>query len=137
MSEIYEVTGIVVAIVGIVIPTWLTIRPQDITYKLILHESPVHSPIESKIALEVSHPDKPIKKCRVIYNGKELICDETKQNWATILAEEAALFRIPKGLEDENAKVIVKNHWHRLEKTTLNKIQREEPSKAWAKFIEL
>lgn len=136
MSEVYEVTGIVLAIAAIVISTWLAIRPQDITYKLILHDSPVHKPIESRIALEVSHPDKPIKKCRVIYKGKELICDETNQRWATVLAQGSALFRIPIGLEDENAKVTVKNGWHRLEKTTLKNIQKQEPFKAWAKFIE-
>jgi hypothetical protein len=41
----------------------------------------------------------------------------------------------PLGFEDENAKVIVKNGRHTLEKTTLKNIQQQEHFKPWAANI--
>jgi hypothetical protein len=126
MSEIYEVIGIIVAITGsIIIPIWLAIRPQDIPHKLIRYDGTVDKPIKSKIALEVSHPDKSIKKCRIIYKGTELFCDgKPNQKGVTVLAGESALFRVPLGFEDENAKISVKNGWHTLQKAKLRTIEQ-------------
>ena len=129
MVNLYEAITIGVAIAGtIIIPIVLAVRPQDIVFKLIRHESIVEKPIKSRIALEVSHPDKPIKKCRVIYNGTELPCDENpNQNWSPVFAQGSALFRIPLDMEDEDAKVIVKNGWHTLQKTRLGNASQVQP----------
>jgi hypothetical protein len=97
---------------GIIIPIavsiFLVYKPEKVQFKLIRHDSPVKEPFESKTALEVFHPDKAIGKCKVIFNGHELICDKTKLTHVTVLAQETAFFRIPSNLEVEDAKVIVK-----------------------------
>ena len=57
MVNPYEALTITVAIAsGIIIPIYLATKPQSITFKIIRHDSVVHEPIESKVALEVSHP---------------------------------------------------------------------------------
>ena len=124
----YETLTIVVAIfAGIMIPIismYITSRPQDIVFKFIRQDSVVDKPIKSKIALEVSHPDKPIKKCRIIYKNVELVPDENPNNkCTTILAQGTALYRIPLNMEDEDAKVVVKNGRHNILKTKLKEIQ--------------
>jgi WD40 repeat protein len=124
----YETLTIVVAIIaGIMIPMisiYIALSPQDIVFKFVRRDSVVDKPIKSRIALEVSHPDKPIKKCRIIYNNMELVTDENlNHKWATVLAQGTALFRIPLNMEDEDAKIVVKNGRRTIEKTKLKEIQ--------------
>jgi hypothetical protein len=130
----YEIATITVAIVAIIVPVFITYRPQRIPFKLIRRDSQVKEPFQSKIAIEVSHPDKTIEKCRVFYNGHILISEESKKTEVTIFAQGSALFRIPIGKEDEEAKIVVKNGRHTLRKEKLKDL--ELSFKPWAKYID-
>lgn len=125
MSLVDTLTISVAVASGIIIPVALAYRPQDIPFKLIRHDSSVDKPIESKTAIEVSHPDRTITKCRVIYKGHALLCDESNQPYVTVLAQGSALFRIPSNLEDNEAKIIVKNGRHVLRKEKLKDLERK------------
>jgi hypothetical protein len=123
MSLIDALTISVAVASGIIIPIALAYRPEDIPFKLIRHDSSVDKPIESKTAIEVSHPDKAITKCRVIYKGHALLCDESNQLYVTVLAQGSALFRIPLNLEDNEAKIVVKNGRHIIRKEKMKDIE--------------
>ena len=126
MSElsIAVATGIIIPTVAILVTVLLAYKPEHIPFKLIRHDSFVKDPFESKTAFEVSHPDKTIEKCRVIFNGHALICDESKLPHVTILAQGSALFRIPINLESEQGYVVVKNGRHTIRKEKLQDIER-------------
>jgi len=124
--SVYDLALIAIAIIGsIVIPLVIAYRPEHIPFSLRRHDSPMKEPFESNTAIEVFHPDKTIEKCRVIFKGHELISDEKKLTHLTILAQGAALFRIPLNLEDENAKVVVKNGRHTLRKEKFKDLERQ------------
>lgn len=124
--SVYELGGIIVAVAsGIFVPIFLAYKPEHVPFKLIRHDSTVEEPFQSKTALEVSHPDETIEKCRVIYNGHALICDESKLPHVTVLAQGTALFRIPLNMENEDTKVIVKNGRHSIRKEKLKDIERQ------------
>jgi hypothetical protein len=123
--SVYEIATIAVAFAGtIIVPLVIAYRPQSIPFKLIRYYSQVKEPFESNTAIEVSHPDKTIEKCRVLYNGQALICDDSKLPHVTILAQGSALFRIPLNLEDEKAKITIKNGRHTLRKEKLKDIEK-------------
>jgi hypothetical protein len=125
MFDIYQVLVSGISISALITSVYVALR-QDVTYKLIRHDSVVEKPIKSRIALEVSHPDKPIKKCQVFYNGTALRCDETNQDWATTFAQGSALYRIPLGQENDEAVIKVKNGWHNLGKTKLRYVEKPQ-----------
>jgi hypothetical protein len=122
--SVYELLTISVALAsGIIVPIFLAYRPEHVPFKLIRHDSSVKESIESKTALEVSHPDKTIERCKVIYNGHELFCDESNSTRVTVLAQGTALSRIPTNTEDEESKVIVKNGRHTIRKEKMKEIE--------------
>jgi len=121
--EIAIASGIVIPVVAIVVTIFLAYKPEKIPFKLIRRDSSVKQPFESNTAIEVSHPDKTIEKCRVIYNGKELFSEESNQPYVTVFAQGSALFRIPISKESENAKIIVKNGRHTLRKERLKDLE--------------
>jgi hypothetical protein len=121
--DIAIISGIIIPIIAIAVSIFLAYKPEKIPFKLIRKDSSVKEPIESNTALEVSHPDKTIERCKLIYNGRELICDESKLTHVTILAQGSALFRIPIDTEDEEAKVTVKNGRHTIRKEKMKEIE--------------
>jgi hypothetical protein len=122
--EVAIASGIIIPTVAIAVSIFLAYRPEKIPFRFLRYDSLVEKPFESKTALEVSHPDKTIEKCRVIYDGQALICEESKLHHTTIFAQGSALFRIPLNIENEEAKVIVKNGRHTIRKERFKDIER-------------
>lgn len=121
--DIALASGIIIPIIAILVTVFLAYKPEKIPFKLIRRDSPVKEPFESKTALEVSHPEKTIENCRVIYNGKELIAEESNLSHVTILSQGSALFRIPIAMENEEAMVIVKTGRHIIKKEKLKDVE--------------
>jgi hypothetical protein len=96
---------------------------EKIPFKLIRRDSSVKVPFESKTALEVSHPEKTIENCRLIYDGKELIAEESNLPHVTIIAQGSALFRIPLGMEKEEALVTVKTGERTIKEEKLKDVE--------------
>jgi len=91
----------------------------------------INSPFgTSQQAIEVSHPDKPIKKCMVLYDGKPLVCTnniDPEQHEKFILAGGSSQFRLPSKIAselDENALIIVKDGKKTLQSIRLKDIHR-------------
>ena len=84
----------------------------------------------SNQAIEVSHPDKPIKKCMVLYDGKPLVCTDNidPNHYETfIFAMGSGQFRLPAKVVselDENALIIVKDGKTKLHSSRLKDIHR-------------
>ena len=121
--EVAIAGGIIIPVVAIAVTVFLSYKPEKIPFKLQRNDSSVKQPFESHTAIIVSHPDKTIEKCRVIYKGHELITDKNL-NYETILAQGSGLFRMPINSEDEEAMIIVKNGRHTLRKEKLKNIER-------------
>jgi hypothetical protein len=76
--------------------------------------------------IEVSHPDRPMKKCMVLYEGKPLVCSsniDPNQYETFIFAMGSAQFLLPATL-DENALIIVKDGKKTLQSIKLRYIHR-------------
>lgn len=120
------ISTIIIPTVAIVVSILLAYKPEHIPFKLIRHNSRAEEPFESNTAIEISHPDRSIEKCKVYINNQELVCEDSKVNSVTILAQGSALFRIPLQLENDNAIVTVKNGRHILRKEKLKDLERLE-----------
>lgn len=112
------ISGILIPVVAILVTIFLAYKPEHIPFKLLRQYNPIKEPIESNIAIIVSHPDKTIEKCRVIYNGHELIA-YNGLSYATVLAQGMGGFHIPRNTEDEEATITVKDGRHTLRKEKL------------------
>jgi hypothetical protein len=91
----------------------------------------INSPVGTSMqTIEVSHPDKPIKNCTVLYDGKPLVCInniDPKQYEKTILAGGVSQFRLPAKAAselDENVLIIVKDGKKTLQSIKLKDIRR-------------
>ena len=127
--DVAVASGIIIPIVAILVSVFLAYKPEHIPFKLKRHHSPVNYPFESKTAIEVFHPEKPIEKCKVIYNGHELICEESNLPHVTVLTQSTALFRIPSNMEVEEAQVIVKNGRHTIRKEKFKDLEQNREEK--------
>ena len=84
--EVAIVSGIIIPVIAIAVTIFLSYKPEKIRFKLIRRDSSFKVPFESNTALEVSHPEKIIENCRLIYDGKELIAEESNLSHVTRLS---------------------------------------------------
>ncbi len=71
----------------------------------------------------IINPTKPIDKCRVLYNGVPLYADVHPDfQWSQIPEGGFMMFHVPRGEFEQNGKIVVKNGWRTLLKTTVKEI---------------
>lgn len=87
-------------------------QEQKIHFKLIKNPSHVTFPIESNIAIIVTHPDKVIEKCKVLCNNIPIPYGKINDKLLyeqLIYAMGSETYRIPASIENEDLEIMVKN----------------------------
>jgi hypothetical protein len=114
-----EVESLVVSIIALaatilgLVPLYLDLMSRrKIDFKLLRFQEVTDKPVESVYSIRILHPNKPIEKCSVSYNGIKL-------PWSDKLSEpdyekfidrmSGGNVRIPKAIEKANATVVVRD----------------------------
>jgi hypothetical protein len=87
-------------------------KEQTVQFKLDTVQESIKSPIDSNLGIRIMLNNKPIEKCKVFYNGKELpwgIVRGKIQTEQYVITNGGAHFLIPVNAEDGEAIVVIKN----------------------------
>ncbi len=117
-SLVVTAIGVVVAAIGL-IPQFKHVRHRkkeisdsSVDFSLLRFKEPTDKPVESIWSIRVLHPNKPIEKCSVSYDGSKLpwwdkLTDPDYEKFIDRMG--GGNVRIPKELKNEKAMVIVKD----------------------------
>ena len=122
----FEVWGLVIATVSLIVgvaglvPLYVDFRSRrKIGFKLLRFQEFSDKPIESIWSIRILHPNKPIERCSVSFNGTKLPWwDNQKELYYEkfIDAMSGGNVRVPKGIEKDNSTVEVKDEGRALSK---------------------
>jgi hypothetical protein len=103
--------------------------PESVKYQLYQYtlwkfKEVTFVPIESEWSVRLLHPIRPIRKCRILYDGEPLPWWDSKEPFyeAVIVISGGGNVRIPKGKERQDAKVVVMDGKEILETTTFGEL---------------
>jgi len=80
---------------------------QDVKFMIQRFKEFVDKPVKSEWSIRILHPDKPIEKCIITFNGEPLPWWDNKKPYyeKTIEASSGGNVRVPSDFEDENAEI--------------------------------
>ena len=73
---------------------------------------PTKKPVDSEWGIRILHPNKPIEKCSVLYNGELIPWWDKDQPYyeRRFVAMGGGVVRVPKAIQDEDAKIKIQNN---------------------------
>ena len=73
---------------------------------------PTRKPVDSDWGIRILHPNKPIERCSVRYNGELIPWWDKDQPYykKRLLAMGGGNVRVPKEMQDEDAKIEIRNN---------------------------
>lgn len=102
-----------------------------ITFELSRFYEKSSKPVQSNWGIRITHPDRPIERCTVLYNGTKLPWwdrgDEPYYERYFVVGGGGKV-RVPVEIEDEGAEVIVMDGRHQLKKMRFRDMLRIKPT---------
>jgi hypothetical protein len=129
LGIIITIIGVFVAIAYYTLSMYKMMRTSAPKIILQRFRETVEKPVKSNWSIRILHPDKPIEKCRVIYNNHPLPWWDKDVPYyeRTIEASGGGNVRIPIEIEKKDAKVKIKDGKRTLKSIKFREITEPEP----------
>ncbi len=127
-----SIIQLIVSIPGVIFVYYQLVKIlNELKIKVVVgkYPEPSKEPIDSDWAIRILHPDRPIEKCRVLYNNTQLPWWNKKEPYYEkfILVGGGGNARIPKGDIDDEAEVKVMDGKKTLRKVKFKDLPTLEP----------